>query len=106
VSVEQSKRERYVLFGVVPVVAAVLGSVTTVAVQRLTGGTEVSDAVLAIIQDHTLSATDKAKLIQLANNSTDRFYAFLGSTLTAVTVLIGFSGPTIAQAIADRIRHR
>lgn len=104
---QQSRRERLVLFGVIPVAAAVAGSIATVVIGKLTGGNpDPSQVVLAIVKDHSLNFEQKRQLIMLANDSTTKFYTWLSSVGMLFIFAISFFGPTIGPAIADRIRAK
>lgn len=96
---EASRRERIILFGVVPIFAAVVGAVATVAVAHFTGGNETNEAVVAIVKDQSLTAAQKAELIKLANYSTDRFYTWLSSVGIILVLAVGYLGPALAARI-------
>jgi hypothetical protein len=98
----QSKRERIILFGAIPVLSAVIGSVATVIFTRAIGSGKVDDAVVEILRNQSYSAADKAKLLALANAGSDNFWSLLSSMMTFVTV----AGMVLAWAIADWIRKR
>lgn len=97
---DPSKRERVFLLGVVPVVAAIAGSVVTVLATHYMQDSQPSDAIVAIIQDNSLSAAEKEKLIGLVNSNSDRFYSILTYAMSALTI---FTGVT-SWAVADWIR--
>ena len=65
---EATKRERFLLFGLVPIVAAILGAVVTVVVGQMTGGTggEHSQVMIEIVKAPGLTYDQKAKLMQMA----------------------------------------
>jgi len=97
---EPSKRERIFLFGVVPVLAAVLGSLVTVLVGYWTGGHANPDAtMIEILRTPGLTPEQKAELMKLANASTDRFYSWLTSVGLIVVLALGALGPSIAERI-------
>ncbi|OAN51866.1 hypothetical protein [Sphingobium sp. TCM1] len=99
---EQSKRERIILFGVIPVLSAIIGSIATVIFTRAAGSGKVDDAVVEILRNQSYSAADKAKLLTLANADSDHFWSLLSSMMTFVTV----AGMILAWALADWIRKR
>jgi hypothetical protein len=97
-----SKRERIILYGVIPVLAAIVGAIATVVVGRYTGSDNPSETMIAIIKDPTLSPNDKAKLMALVNVSTERFYTLLGSVVSIVSLVCG----VLVWAVSDWIRRR
>lgn len=75
---EASKRERIILLGIVPVLAAGVGAVGTVLAQRYFGSEpQAPDAVVTILQMPGVSTADRLKLIEVATKGTDRFYTLL-----------------------------
>ena len=76
-SVNPTKRERIILFGVIPVFAAIVGAIVTVAVTNYAGGSKPSDAMLEILKMQNTTAADKLKLIAAVNSSADQFYKSL-----------------------------
>ncbi len=100
-AMEPSRRERWILFGAVPVVAAILGAIMTVVVQRIFGADLVYDQIRAVLIDQTITAKEKIELIKLLNKSTESFWTvltyFAGSLSMPIVIL--------AWAWSDRIRH-
>ncbi|RUN76070.1 hypothetical protein EJC47_13160 [Sphingomonas sp. TF3] len=99
---EQSKRERIILFGVIPVLSAISGSIATVIFTRAAGSGKVDDAIVEILRNQSYSAEDKTKLLTLANASSDHFWSILSTMATFSTV----AGMALAWALADWIRRR
>jgi hypothetical protein len=99
---EATKRERIILFGVVPVVCAIVGAVGTVVAGRIMGTDQPGNAVMAIVQAANLTAAEKMKMLELANKNDQQFYDFLRTWLFMLAVPIG----AIAYAVADWIRSR
>lgn len=99
---EASKRERVILFGAVPILAAMVGAVATVVVGHLTGGGNQNDVMMEIVRAPGLTFEQKSKLMELANLNTTKFYTWLSSIGTLICLLIGYLGPSLA----DRIRGR
>lgn len=97
-----SKRERIILYGVIPVLSAIVGAIATVVVGRYVGGDNPSDLMTAIVKDQTLNAADKVKLMAQANVATERFYSFLASIMSVVSIVCG----VLVWAVADWIRKR
>lgn len=97
---ETTKRERIILYGVVPIVAAVVGAVMTVIVGRYIGGDKPSEVLVEILKAPGLSPADKAKLMALANESTTRFYDFLKNVLSILSMVAAFLGVSVASRIA------
>jgi uncharacterized membrane protein len=95
----QSKLERIMLYGVVPVAAALLGSLATVWASNYLGHTAPSDAASLVLRDASLSPADKAKLLALLNNDTDKFYDFLGRILSIVSVTVGVLSVTFSYRL-------
>lgn len=83
-----------------PIFAAIAGAVVTVVVGHLTGGGgNPNDIILAIIKNPSLTFDQKAKLMELANESTSKFYTWLSSVGAIVTLTIGLLSPALAQRI-------
>lgn len=99
---EQSKRERIFLFGVIPVLSAIAGSIGTVVFSRAAGSGKVDDAIVEILKNQSYSAADKAKLLQLANADSDHFWSMMSS----LTTILSMVGMVLAWALADWIRKR
>jgi hypothetical protein len=98
--VEASKRERVILFGIVPIAAAVIGAVATVVIGHLTGGGGNSnDVIIAILKQPGLTPDQQAKLIALANESSSQFYSWLTGCGVSLSVLLGMLAPSIAERI-------
>jgi hypothetical protein len=76
---EQSKRERWVLYGAVPMVAACLGGVVTVAAGHFFGAAAPSDAMLAVLKMDGITVDQRLKLLEQVNLGTSRFYSFLNT---------------------------
>ena len=96
------RRERIILYGVIPVLAAVVGAIATVVVGRLTGSSNPSDAMVSVLKDQHLAAADKEKLLALINVGTERFYSLLGSVVSIVSLVCG----VLVWAVSDWIRRR
>ena len=99
---EASKRERLILFGAIPVVAAVLGAVATVIATKLFSGANASEAIMKVVSDPSLSAADKVKLLDLINAGDGKFYSFL----TSVLIFLSIPLTAIGWAVADWIKKR
>lgn len=88
---EASRRERIVLLGVVPILAAALGAVITVLAQKYFGsGDRPSQAVLAVLKMPGISPSDRIKLIGAVTQDSEHFYNFLDLLLGALGAPIGF----------------
>ncbi len=98
----QSKRERFFLYGVIPIIAALLGSLMTVWATNYMGHSAPSDAVLEIIKNQNMSALEKIKMLDLVNHDSDKFYDFLGRILGVVS----FLASSLAVAIGYRLMNR
>lgn len=100
---EASKRERIILLGVVPIVAAILGAITTVIISHATGGGgNQNDVMLEILRMEGLTFEQKTKLMQIADQQNSRFYTWLSSIGTIVLMAIGYIAPSVAQRIRER----
>ncbi len=88
---ETSRRERVILLGVVPILAACLGAVITVLAQKYFGnGDHPSDTVLAVLKMQGLSPNDRVKLITAVTQDSERFYGFLHLMLGFLGAPLGF----------------
>ena len=102
-SVDPTRRERLILFGVIPVVAAIVGAIVTVIVTKYAGGSpKPSDVMVEILKMQSTTPADKIKLMAAVNSSTDRFYTLLGSVVSIASLVCG----VLVWAIADWIRKR
>lgn len=99
---EATKRERIILFGVVPVLAALAGSVGTVVATKYFGSTEPADALLAVAKAQALTAAQRLELITAINKNDQQFYDFMRTMLFAAAVPVG----AIFYAVAEWIRTR
>jgi RsiW-degrading membrane proteinase PrsW (M82 family) len=86
---EPSKRERIILYGVVPVVSAIVGAVGTVLATRFFGAGDGSDAINAILSAPGIDASAKAKLVELVNANDKQFYDLMRSMFGICSLLIG-----------------
>jgi hypothetical protein len=98
----QTKRERIILYGIVPVAATIIGSLATVILQRIFGSSESGGAIVAVIKTAGLTPPQKVELIKLVNANDDRFYSFLSNTLILLSIPVG----SIFYALADWIKRR
>jgi hypothetical protein len=88
---DASRRERIILLGVVPVLAAGAGAIATVLGQKYFGGTQpTSDAVTAVLKMQGLNAADRIKLIEAVTRDSERFYGFLHILLGLLSAPLGF----------------
>ncbi len=99
---EASKRERFILFGAVPIVAAVLGAVTTVIIGQVSGGNDTNQVLLEIVKMEGLTPDQRLKLMTEANAATGRFYNWLSSVGLLFMATLGFLGPAISARISGR----
>lgn len=101
---DASKRERIILFGVVPVVAAIVGAVVTVVVGHLTGGGgNTNDVMLEIVKSSNLTFEQKQALLEIADQNAARFYTWLSSIGTIFVFIIVFFRASIAETIEAMI---
>ena len=96
---EANKRERMLLFGAVPIIAAILGVVTTVIIGKLTGGSETNSVLIEIMKTPGLTPAQRIELMNLANHGTDKFYNWLSSVGALFIFALGLLGPSIASRI-------
>jgi hypothetical protein len=98
-----SKRERIILYGVIPILSAIVGALATYMIARyLGGGDHPSEVMVEILKTPNLSPADKARLMTLANVNTERFYSFLGYLSSVLMLVCG----VLVWAVADWIRKR
>jgi hypothetical protein len=98
--VDASKRERIVLFGAVPILAACLGSVITVVAGHYFGTSAPSDAMLAVLKMNGITTDQRIKLLEQVNLSTSQFYSFMNTI--GIILLVPTGG--ILWSWAARIR--
>lgn len=102
-SVNPTRRERLILFGVIPVLAAVVGAIVTVVVTKYFGGSpKPSDVMVEILKTPNTTPADKVKLMAAVNSSTDRFYTLLGSVVSIASIVCS----VLVWSVADWIRKR
>lgn len=97
---EATKRERILLYGVVPILAACVGAVATVMAQRMFGATAPDDVMLAVIQMEGVTAAERMKMLEAVNASSTKFYSFINTV--AIMLLIPLGG--VIWGFAARIR--
>lgn len=98
---EATKRERILLLGVVPVLAAVTGAVVTVIAQKMFGASAPDDVMLAVIKMEGITAAERLKLLEMVNTNSAKFYSFLNSA--AIMLLVPAGG--LIWAYAAKIRN-
>jgi len=95
--VEASKKERMILLGVVPILAASAGAIMTVLGQRYFGSEPPkTDAVIEILKMQGIPIADRVRLLEIATKGTDRFYSllnvmFFGLMTPLAAVIVSFS---------------
>jgi len=87
---EATRRERILLYGAVPIIAACLGAVVTVIAQRMFGSTSPDEVMLAIIQLDGVTADERMKMMEAASASSTKFYSFINTV--AIMLLIPLAG--------------
>lgn len=97
---EASKRERIMLFGAVPIIAACVGAVVTVMAQKLFGADVPGDAVVTVLKMQGVSPEQRLQLLEQVNLGTSRFYSFLSTA--GILILMPVGG--ILWSWAARIR--
>lgn len=97
---DASKRERFFLFGAVPILAACLGSFVTVVASHYFGASAPSEAMVTVLKMEGLTAAQRLQLLEQVNLGTTRFYSFLN---TAGIILLMPTGG-ILWSWAARIR--
>lgn len=85
---DATRRERIILYGVVPIAATIVGALATVVATRLFGTSDAGAAIKAIAMDKTITVMDKAKLIDIVNGNDKQFYDFMKSLLSTGAMLI------------------
>lgn len=102
-SVNPTRRERLILFGVIPVLAAIVGAIVTVMVTKYAGGSaKPSDVMVEILKMQNTTVGEKIKLMAAVNDSSDRFYGLLGSVVGIASAICG----VLVWSVADWIRKR
>ena len=90
---EATRKERIILYGAVPIVAALVGAVATVVAGRIFDAGDAADAIKAVVMDPKLNAVAKSKLIELINANDQQFYdlirSIFSSSLTILFLLVG-----------------
>ena len=86
---EATKRERIILYGVVPIVAAIVGAVVTVIAQRVFSATAPDEVMLAVVQMEGITAADRLKLLEAVNVNTAKFYSFINTAAIVLLVPVG-----------------
>jgi hypothetical protein len=98
---EASKRERYLLLGAVPILAAGFGSVVTLLGQHYLGDGSPDPTILEIIKMQGLTPEQRIQLLEYATKSSSSFYSLLHIALGL------FSAPlaAILWALARKIQN-
>ena len=98
---EASKRERIVLFGAVPILAACVGSVMTVVASHYFGANEPGDAMLTVLKMEGITPAQRIQLLEQVNLGTSRFCSFLN--MAGIILVTPTAG--ILWSWAARIRN-
>lgn len=97
---EASRRERIVLFGAVPILAACVGALATVMAQKIFGADVPGDAMLTVLRMEGVTPEQRLQLLEQVNLGTSRFYSFLNTA--GIILLMPTAG--ILWSWAARIR--
>lgn len=98
----QSRFERIALYGMVPLVAALVGALATVWAQNYLGHTAPSEAAALVLKDSSLTPSEKIKMLTLLNGDAEKFYEFLRFML----ILIAVPFASICYAFANRMENK
>lgn len=83
---QASKRERIILYGVVPITSAIVGAVLTVVLTRYFGTTPAEGSLTKMLANPQLSVQERLRVLQALKELDEPFWSFLRSILTALTV--------------------
>ena len=98
----QTTRDKIIFYGVVPILAAVVGAVVTVIVSNMTGAASVDESVRIILSDRSLNAAQKTDMIKLVYSQDDDFWSFLRTFLMLSIVPVMW----IVSDLGARLRNR
>lgn len=70
-----TKLERIVLYGAVPIAAAIIGAVVTAFLTREGGDAHTAASIAQVAADRTMSAAEKLKALELINKNDQQFYS-------------------------------
>ena len=99
---EATKRERIILYGAVPIAAAIIGAIVTAMITHKSGDAANAASIAQIAIDKTMTAPEKLKALELINKNDQQFYDLIRSLFTFLLVPI----TAIAWAVADWIKRR
>jgi hypothetical protein len=98
----ETRRERVIYLGVVPVVGAILGAVATSIFQIATGPGADFPTAIEVMKDASLSSADKLEVLKMIKEVSDRPWSVIRTLLTSLTFLVGICAIPIAQRISGR----
>ena len=99
---QATKRERIILYGAVPIAAAIIGAIVTAVLTQRSGGPNTAAAIAQITADKALTAAQKLRALELVNKNDQQLYDLIRTCLLALVLPLG----AIAYAVADWIRSR
>ena len=98
----ETKREKLIYYGAVPIIAAAIGATVTAWMQAYAFDQSQSLDVAAILADKTLTGKEKLQALQIYSNMTDRPWAIARSLTNFLFVALGVFGGAIASRIWAR----
>ena len=100
----ETRREKLLFYGVVPVMAAVAGAL---AASYATGSACPAPPpdLTSIISDATLSGPEKLKALEIYEKISDRPWDIARSFMSAFFICLGLFGVAIGQRIASKPRQ-
>jgi hypothetical protein len=98
----ETRRERIIYLGVIPIVGAVLGALAAAIFQIMSSPTAGLPSAVEVLRDQFLSSADKIRLLEMIKEVGDRPWSLLRSLFFCLTFLVGVRAPAIAQRIRDR----
>lgn len=87
----ESKRERFVYQGLIPVIAAIVGAIAATWVQSANIDQAQLSDVVSMLKDPALSADQKLQALNLYKEITDRPWAILRSLTTMLTMSVSIA---------------
>jgi hypothetical protein len=98
----ESRREKVIYLGLVPVVAAILGSLATAIFQIAATPSSEFPTAIEILKDPLLGNAEKVKLLEMVKEIGDRPWSVIRTLTTSLTFIVGVCAIPLAQRIRDR----
>lgn len=99
---QASKRERILLMGVVPIVAAIVGALATVLATKYFGSSPAQDSLVEMLADPRLSVADRLKVLQALKELDEPFWGVVRTISVPLSLAAVWIGMECSRWIGRR----